>query len=205
MFRRLIILAARRAFRRSAKSAPVAGAGLFGGGQQRSQRQAAKPKRKSLFDMLFGGGQDDQQQPPPPRRGGGEAQEGGAAGAAEADGREGADGDAARGVRRLAGGRSRHGARPASTPTIPTSSSSTRASARPALCGRTFSTGTRPRPTRSAKNSFDIAVMIIGINDRQTIKLGRQVAQGADAGVERRLQGARRDVRRRPSAAPTSR
>ena len=46
--------------------APVLAQGLFGFGNndQQQQQGAQQPKRRTLFDMLFGGG--DQQQPPPP-------------------------------------------------------------------------------------------------------------------------------------------
>ena len=58
-------------------------------------------------------------------------------------------------------------------------------------------------------NSFDIAIMIIGINDRQTLKAGRRVAEGADARMERGLSGAHRQLRecgaRRQQAADLDR
>src|SRR3569832_644489 len=69
MFRRLIILALVALFV-AGDVAPVVAQGLFGFGgddQQQNQGQAQpKPKRKTLFDMLFGGGQDDQTLLPAP-------------------------------------------------------------------------------------------------------------------------------------------
>ena len=56
-----------------------------------------------------------------------------------------------------------------------------------------------------AKNSFDIAVMIVGTNDRQTIKQDGNSLEVADARVERCLQVARGRVRAAPCTAPTSR
>jgi hypothetical protein len=46
--------------------APVVAQGLFGGGDQQQTQGQPKPKRKTLFDMLFGGGQEDQTPPPAP-------------------------------------------------------------------------------------------------------------------------------------------
>ena len=48
--------------------APVMAQGLFGFGQQQQQQDPnapQKPKRKTLFDMLFGGGDQQDQTPPP--------------------------------------------------------------------------------------------------------------------------------------------
>src|SRR3569833_2129208 len=69
MFRRLIILALVALFVAGDVAFVVAqGLSGFGGDeQQQNQGQAQpKPKRKTLFDMLFGGGQDDQTPPPAP-------------------------------------------------------------------------------------------------------------------------------------------
>ena len=46
--------------------APVVAQGLFGGGDQQQSQGQPRPKRKTLFDMLFGGGQEDQTPPPAP-------------------------------------------------------------------------------------------------------------------------------------------
>ncbi len=62
MFRRLVMLALVALFV-AGDVAPVLAQGLFGGGQQ--QQAQPQKKRKTLFDMLFGGGDDEQPTPPP--------------------------------------------------------------------------------------------------------------------------------------------
>lgn len=65
MLRRLLVILIVSLF--VAGDVAPAAAQLFGAPQQDQQGQPVKKKRKTLFDMLFGGGDDQSEPPPPPK------------------------------------------------------------------------------------------------------------------------------------------
>ncbi|HEX4297658.1 MAG TPA: DUF459 domain-containing protein [Devosia sp.] len=64
MLRRVLLIVLLALLAAGDLSASPAYAQFFGGGNQQSQ--SGQPHRRGLFDFLFGGGDDDQQQPAPP-------------------------------------------------------------------------------------------------------------------------------------------
>ncbi|HVY49987.1 MAG TPA: SGNH family hydrolase, partial [Devosia sp.] len=165
MLRRLLILLLLSLF--VAGDVAPAAAQLFGG-QQQDQQQPVKKKRRTLFDMLFGGGEDQQQAtpppvvtkpkkgtlPPPPKP----AVEKAANATRLAVFGDSMAVDLAAALARLYG----------DDPNIIVINQGVGSSgfARP-----DFFDWDKTALDQVQKNSFDIAVMIVGINDRQSIKL----------------------------------
>ena len=149
--------------------APVVAQGLFGGGQQQQDPNApAKPKRKTLFDMLFGGGDQTDQTPPPapvvvkPKKAALPVPAKPAAEKAATATRLVVFGDSL--AVDLAAALDRFYT---DDPNIVVINQGVASSgfARP-----DFFDWDKTATDQVAKNSFDIAIMIAGINDRQTIK-----------------------------------
>ncbi|MBN9305786.1 MAG: hypothetical protein BGO82_01860 [Devosia sp. 67-54] len=167
MLRRLVVLILVALFV-AGDVAPVAAQGLFGGGGDQSQSQQPQKKRRTLFDMLFGGGQQEETPPPAPvvvkpKKATLPAPAKPAAEKAANATRLAVFGDSmavdlAKALDRLY----------QDDPNIVVINQGVGSSgfARP-----DFFDWDKTAVDQVSKNSFDIAVMIVGINDRQTIKL----------------------------------
>jgi hypothetical protein len=165
MLRRAVILALIALFV-AGDVAPVVAQGIFGGGQQ--QQGQPQKKRRTLFDMLFGGGDDQQPTPPPapvvvkPKKGALPVPPKPAAEKAETATRLAVFGDTM--AVDLAKALDRYYQDDPNIIIVNQGVSSS-GFARP-----DFFDWDKTAADLVAKNSFDIAVMIVGTNDRQSIR-----------------------------------